>query len=1054
MAGKRPRPDSAGLFLSRKSASDIANGDIDAPGSYIVGRIFSKNPAKNQYTVDIRRDSNAKAAYLDVVIEDKLQKRLELLVGDQLHILLKGAQLLPHSGPASHLPALLRFREGITILLVSRAGLQGEKEKLFNVWPGSNINKAKKRRHALDAGTPDTNWFSTPPPGDTNLDAMGSAPSSQAAIPASGNSSLPPSDPSSSFTPPSPTYAGHPPATNNAESSTAGAALPTRRQSTPRVKNRSAATYAYRTTPSHEELAPIDLTSPPESPTATGSATIAHSILGEAPPDVCRTASALPSRNSSDPHNGDGGTVLRCPQPGKQKSGRRKKRDEKKLSSATAKSPSPTEIVPAALAVVKTEEVHKDLCRSNDSRTELDAVLAREDTPPELVTNAQSGSKDAKELSGDDPDLSMRAGLIVNGWAYTALSQVRDKAKMSVIGVVSSVGKEPTRATTGDWCICFSLLDPSVLDSFGGVLYTDGVGMKLNCFMRLEKWLPNPKRGDVVLLRQVKIGQWQDKFTGTCYSNTMQWAIYDPAAEKVLQPDPELSNIRFHNPPVWNVVPLEIEYCAQLVKWWAAVQRTRAERQGTAVQIGGGPITAGERKTVSRQHLLIRDADPGRDPRGYFNCTVEVLHGHANHVSDIHSIYVTDYTSKSGTFAEHSSEWCPVSLADRVLRIEMWRGEAVALAQQMKPGDYWSLDNVRMKVSNGGYIEGSFSEAAKARKLSVTDVDTNHHLQALLQRKKAWEENDANPHVFPHKLLNEVELQSIFDCTVEVIHAEYNATGTSLLYITDYTERSDLATPPTALWSRELQGRIVTLELQGPQSKMADKVDIGAFFNVKHMRLIERVMGVGRVVGRIGGPDRLIHKLNANNPNEELEQLFRRRKRWEEEKAAVTKRTESFTTIARILKNSNPADKFQVRARVVGTFPLQLKDCVVRCCKGCSERVPESMDVCMTCTAPEGESPGWESMFHLFLRLQDERGNAQITVSVDHNSSILRGLSPDDVAGGTAIVRKRLADYIGNLEAVQAANSLKRTLAASVPVREFTIESWQVEDDVIAYGLA
>jgi len=56
---------------------------------------------------------------------------------------------------------------------------------------------------------------------------------------------------------------------------------------------------------------------------------------------------------------------------------------------------------------------------------------------------------------------------------------------------------------------------------------------------------------------------------------------------------------------------------------------------------------------------------------------------------------------------------------------------------------------------------------------------------------------------------------------------------------------------------------------------MADKVDIGAFFNVKHMRLIERVMGVGRVVGRIGGPDRLIHRLNANNPNEELEQLFR-----------------------------------------------------------------------------------------------------------------------------------------------------------------------------------
>jgi hypothetical protein len=145
MTGKRPHPDSAGPFLSRKSASDIINGDIDAPGSYIVGRIFSKNPSKNQYTVDIRRDSSAKAAYLDVVIEDKLQKRLELLVGDHLHISLKGAQLLPHSGPASHLPALLRFREGITVLLLSRAGPQGEKEKLFHVWPGSSTYSAVVR---------------------------------------------------------------------------------------------------------------------------------------------------------------------------------------------------------------------------------------------------------------------------------------------------------------------------------------------------------------------------------------------------------------------------------------------------------------------------------------------------------------------------------------------------------------------------------------------------------------------------------------------------------------------------------------------------------------------------------------------------------------------------------------------------------------------------------------------------------------------------------------------------------------------------------------------
>lgn len=70
-------------------------------------------------------------------------------------------------------------------------------------------------------------------------------------------------------------------------------------------------------------------------------------------------------------------------------------------------------------------------------------------------------------------------------------------------------------------------------------------------------------------------------------------------------------------------------------------------------------------------------------------------------------------------------------------------------------------------------------------------------------------------------------------------------------------------------------------------------------------------------------------------------------------------------------------------------------------------------------------------------------------------SSILGGLVPDDLMVAQK-VRERLAGYIGNLEAVQAANSQGRTLEAKVPVREFTIESWYVEDDeggVIAYGL-
>jgi hypothetical protein len=160
-----------------------------------------------------------------------------------------------------------------------------------------------------------------------------------------------------------------------------------------------------------------------------------------------------------------------------------------------------------------------------------------------------------------------------------------------------------------------------------------------------------------------------------------------------------------------------------------------------------------------------------------------------------------------------------------------------------------------------------------------------------------------------------------------------------------------------ALWSRGLEGRIVTLELQGQQSKMADSMKAGSFFTVKHMRLVERVAGIQRVVGRIGGPDRLIHKLNENHPNEELEKLLecvvsvilvrvpssltvsynRRRNQWKG-KTRNARRNEGFTTIARVLKSDKLLDKFRVRARVVGTYPLRLEDCVVRSCKSCSEQ--------------------------------------------------------------------------------------------------------------------
>ncbi|KAH9980969.1 hypothetical protein BGW80DRAFT_301893 [Lactifluus volemus] len=75
---------------------------------------------------------------------------------------------MPRTGAPSHLQVMLRFREGITVLLVSRAGPQGEKGKLFHIWPGHNANSSKSKKRKMNRDTSDMGWFSTPPPGDAH----------------------------------------------------------------------------------------------------------------------------------------------------------------------------------------------------------------------------------------------------------------------------------------------------------------------------------------------------------------------------------------------------------------------------------------------------------------------------------------------------------------------------------------------------------------------------------------------------------------------------------------------------------------------------------------------------------------------------------------------------------------------------------------------------------------------------------------------------------------------------------------------------------------------
>lgn len=92
---------------------------------------------------------------------------------------------------------------------------------------------------------------------------------------------------------------------------------------------------------------------------------------------------------------------------------------------------------------------------------------------------------------------------------------------------------------------------------------------------------------------------------------------------------------------------------------------------------------------------------------------------------------MTDYTAKEGTY-QNVANWCPANLSNQVLKIEMWY-QAATLAQSMQRGQYWFIGNVRMKMSTGGFLEGTFSETQKAERLDEDQADQRPTLKALLE---------------------------------------------------------------------------------------------------------------------------------------------------------------------------------------------------------------------------------------------------------------------------------------------------------------------------------
>lgn len=98
--------------------------------------------------------------------------------------------------------------------------------------------------------------------------------------------------------------------------------------------------------------------------------------------------------------------------------------------------------------------------------------------------------------------------------------------------------------------------------------------------------------------------------------------------------------------------------------------------------------------------------------------------------SRVYSLYVTDYTKNAFTMPVQA-EWCADRLSEYVLKIEVW-DEAIEHTQTMRPGEYYSIKNARMRTSQGGFLEGKLVQD-KIRQLEEEEESHDSHFKALLK---------------------------------------------------------------------------------------------------------------------------------------------------------------------------------------------------------------------------------------------------------------------------------------------------------------------------------
>lgn len=323
---------------------------------------------------------------------------------------------------------------------------------------------------------------------------------------------------------------------------------------------------------------------------------------------------------------------------------------------------------------------------------------------------------------------------------FTAIKDVVSAGEtVSMIGVLIQY-KEPYRSRGDDWVLDFSIQDEfATTTSVGGKS-----SFRCRVFRREKSRLPsNQNVGDLVLVRDITTSRYNNNIQGVSSARAQTAILFFPAA---VIPNPGLSTgyglggeqkLSFCG--TWGA--REPSAAEQL-----AIIKLKAKSASSTNAILHHATTVSNAPSLRRdKRALIQDVVVGN----YYNLITEVVKSYSAGLGTL-DLYVTDYTVNKDLFLyddpmfagedgfRSSSQWKGPP-GQITMQIRLWDPHASYAQENIREGDYISLTDVHIKLSQADKLEGALHQDQRYyEKIKVRKITYAQQYEELEKRKKDY----------------------------------------------------------------------------------------------------------------------------------------------------------------------------------------------------------------------------------------------------------------------------------------------------------------------------